>query len=79
MPSGVESLQETAKKLFLGRGGVLGVGIGEDAGRSQLVFLLNEDRPETRKELSDWAALNDVAIDFLVTGPVRIEYPEQEA
>ncbi len=73
MPERIETLQREAKALFLGKGGVVGIGIADDRGRGGLAFLLRDERPETRAEITSWANRNQVGVEFLPTGAIQIK------
>lgn len=73
MRSRVETLQQEAKALFLGKGGVVGVGIADDTGSGKLVILLRQERHETRAEITGWANRNQIGVEFLLTGAVRVK------
>ena len=78
MPSRLEALQQEASHLFLGRGSVVGVGISEEADRGELMFLLSNDRNETRIQVSEWARQRQVDVEFLVTGAIKNEASGKE-
>jgi hypothetical protein len=67
-----------AKRLFLGKGVVVGVGIANRTAPGLLTFLLREDHRQTRRQIKSWAELNKVAVEFLVTGPIQIPGPVKE-
>jgi Tfp pilus assembly protein PilN len=78
MGSRIESTRAEAKRLFLGTGGVVGVGIANDTGHGLLTFLMSEDQQQTRQQIESWAMRNEVAVEFLVTGSIRIRDQEKE-
>lgn len=78
MASRIESMQAEAKQLFLGRGGVVGIGIANEIGHGLLTFLLSEDQQETRQQIEFWAKRNKVTVEFLVTGSFQIRDDEKE-
>ncbi len=66
----MENLKEQAKKEFLGRGTVVGVGVTDEGGE-KLVFLLEQESPRTRRHILNWARQHSVKVLFLVTGRIR--------
>jgi hypothetical protein len=66
----INSLKLEAQKKFLGRNSVVGVGVGgthEDG----LVFLLEEDAPDTRTEILRWARQQKIGVQIHITGQIR--------
>jgi hypothetical protein len=72
MASKLEALHREAQSLFLGKGAVIGIGIAAEAGTGLLEFLLSENLPHTRREVEAWATRNNVGVEFLTTGPIRM-------
>jgi hypothetical protein len=72
MPSRLEALHREAKALFLGKGAVVGIGIAEEADGGLLEFLLSENLPHTRQQVEAWASRNNVGVEFMTTGPIRM-------
>jgi hypothetical protein len=71
-------MQREAKQLFLGKGGIVGVGVANETGPGLLTFFLREDRQPMRQQFQSWAERNEVGVEFLVTGPIQIRDPEKE-
>ena len=72
MGSRLESMQRRAKHLFLGKDGVVGVGVAGEPEDASLTFLLRQDLRQTKQKINSWAKQHEVAVKFLVTGPIRI-------
>jgi len=43
-----------------------------------LTFLMSEDQQQTRQQIESWAMRNEVAVEFLVTGSIRIRDQKKE-
>ncbi len=69
MSASLEGLRKQAKKEFLGRGSVVGVGLTKEAD-DELVFLLEKESPGTQTDILNWASQHDVRVKFLFTGRV---------
>ena len=65
-------LHREAQTLFLGKDAVVGIGIAVEAGAGLLEFLLSENLPHTRQQVEAWATRNNVGVEFLTTGPIRM-------
>lgn len=70
MPRRIDSLKLEAQKKFLGRNSVVGVGIGGSQ-EHELVFLLEEETPGTRTEISRWARQHKIKVQLYITGRIR--------
>ena len=66
----IQTLQKLAEKRFLGRCGVVGVGVTQNK-EDELVFFLERDSTKAQKEILHWAFQHRVAVRFLVTGKFR--------
>lgn len=71
MAQTIESLRREAEKKFLGWGPVVGIGVAENEKQSELVFLLSKESSETKDLILDWARLNHVGVQFILTGRIR--------
>jgi hypothetical protein len=71
MPQGIETLKQNAERLFLGQGSVVGIGIVNDEGHAELLFLLSGESKKTTESIQTWASQNRVAVRFLVTGKIK--------
>jgi hypothetical protein len=71
MRRSIDSFRFEAQKKFLGKGAVVGVGLG-DAENHEIVFLLAEDVPSTRLKISRWAKQAGINAKILVTGKLQI-------
>jgi hypothetical protein len=69
MPQNIEAARVEAQRMFLGRGPVVGVGVGR-AGK-QLVVMLEENSPILEHEICLWADQLHVPVTFVVTNEVR--------
>ena len=67
MPPTPIALQRQAQSRFLGRGGVIGVGLGGDD-EATLVVLLEREAPETVRKVSTWASQMGAKVAFDVVG-----------
>jgi len=67
-----------AKRLFLGKGGVVGVGIANLTDPGLLTFLLRENHQHTQRRIQSWAKRKGIAVEFLVTGSIEIRGPAKE-
>lgn len=66
----LENSREVAQRLFLGRGPIVGIGVGGD-GDSYLIFLMEEESAEYRQLVNDWSASIGVRASFRITGQNR--------
>ena len=67
MPRVLTDLQRLAQNRFLGRGGVIGVGLGGDD-QSSLIVLLEREAPKTVRDVSAWASQIGAKVTFEVVG-----------
>jgi len=65
----IRELKIEAERKFLGRGPVIGIGIGGPS-EDQLVFMLEAESLEMQQKIRDWAKVRAVLIQFQVTGPI---------
>lgn len=65
----LRQLQQEAKKQFLGRYGV--VGVGETAGNRTLLFLLAEWSPVAWRPILKWAERAGVNVGYRVVGTIH--------
>jgi hypothetical protein len=66
----MEALRGEAKRRFLGRGAVVGVGV-TDGREKALVFLLRKDSASTRNRVLNWARRRGARVRFIVTGEIQ--------
>jgi hypothetical protein len=66
----IHSLRAEAQKKFLGRNSIIGVGIGGDQER-ELIFLLQEDIPDTRARIFRWARQNKIKAQIQIIGRIK--------
>ena len=67
MVPSISRVRDEARKTFLGRNHVIGVGIVNGKAR-RIAFLLDVDCNSTRIESESWASQHAVRIDFIVVG-----------
>jgi len=68
MATKTKSARDEAEELFLGRGPVVGVGVGDEEGQN-LVFLLEKKSLQVENEISAWAKRLHLVVSFLVAKP----------
>lgn len=64
-PVPLPELRDKAEERFVGRGGVVGVAIGQASALT--VFLAQHDLAQERA-VREWAQSRDIAVDFIVSG-----------
>lgn len=69
MARNIEAVRVEAQRRFLGRGPVVGVGVGRTG--KQLVVMLEENSPTLEHEICLWADRFHVPVRFVVTNEVR--------
>jgi hypothetical protein len=58
-------IQRQARREFVGKGDVVGVGVSSE---QKLMFLLKQESPESKTMIEQWAKQRQLNIEFLVVG-----------